>query len=69
MGLTFEESGPSRSTYRLSNVRRTDVKRLRSQYPQYRLLVVSGDHVVARMIHTKERGGLLNFLQRAEHYG
>ena len=44
------------------------LKHLRSQYPQYRLLVVPGDHVAARMIHTKESiEGLLSFLERAQH--
>ena len=43
------------------------LQHLQSQYPQYRLLTVPGDHVAARMIHTRESiDGLLNFLERAE---
>jgi pimeloyl-ACP methyl ester carboxylesterase len=43
------------------------LRHLQSQYPQYRLLTVPGDHVSARMIHTRESiAGLLNFLERAE---
>ena len=43
------------------------LRHLQSQYPQYRLLTVPGDHVAARMIHTRESiDGLLKFLERAE---
>ena len=44
------------------------LQRLQARYPEYRLLTVPGDHVAARMVHTRESiEGLLNFLELADN--